>query len=270
MRYEIEVVSDADRVLYEGLPSLQPVLDRLGPSARLIGGLAGAAWLAERPVGVPIRATRDVDLGIDRVGVGITRARTVVGPLLAAHDFASGFGGEPFRFWRETERGAFVVDLLVARGASRETPPVVEEGIESLAAPGLRYALGRDAVPLELVLRAEETRSFNMYTIPLDAAFVMKAALVVSGVRTRPDQRVGDTADAVMLAAACAKDPEAVTQLREARDRGEAKTAIRWITARFGNARTAEAQRMGRYFGGDDGARWAVAVADELQRGLAG
>lgn len=270
MRYEITVSGDADRVLYEGLPSLQPVLDRLGPGARLIGGLASAAWLAARPVGVPIRPTRDVDLGIDRVGVGIRRDRAVVGPLLVAQDFASGFGGEPFRFWRETGPGAFVVDLLVAKGASRATPPVVEPGIASLAAPGLRYALDRDAVALELVLVAEETRTFRMHTITLDAAFVMKAALVVSGVRTRPDQRVTDTADAVMLAAACARDSEAVAQLRAARGRSEPKTAIRWITERFGNVRTAEARRLGEHLGGDEGAAWAVSVAVELRRALGG
>jgi hypothetical protein len=219
---------------------------------------------------VPLRPTFDVDLGIDRFAVGITRTRTVVGPLLESQNFSPNFGGEPFRFWRETGEGPLVVDLLVAKGASRETPPVVELGIESLAAPGLRYALGRDAVPLELVLRAEESRTFRLHTITLDAAFVMKAALVVSGVRTRPDQRISDTADAVMLAAACARDPEAMTQLRDAQGRGEPRTAIRWVTERFGNVRTAEARRMGEFLGGDEGAAFAVAVATEFKSGLAG
>jgi hypothetical protein len=66
-RYEIPVHSPADEVLYDGLPELAPVLAALGRGALLIGGLASAAWLSSRPVGLPVRATRDIDLGIDRL-----------------------------------------------------------------------------------------------------------------------------------------------------------------------------------------------------------
>jgi hypothetical protein len=38
---------------------------------------------------------------------------------------------------------------------------------------------------------------------------VLKAALAASGVRSRPAKRITDTADAVMLAAACTDDPDA-------------------------------------------------------------
>ena len=71
LRCEIPVKSDADRLLYEGLPPLMPVLDQLGEGALLIGGLATMAWLSARPVGLPIRATRDVDLGMDRAALGL-------------------------------------------------------------------------------------------------------------------------------------------------------------------------------------------------------
>ena len=114
LRFDIAVRSPADEVLYEGLPRLEPVLAALGEGALLIGGLATAAWLSAKPVGLAIRATRDVDLGIDRVALGITRERTPVRPLLDGQDFAQGFGGEDFRFSWETAKGPFIVDLLVA------------------------------------------------------------------------------------------------------------------------------------------------------------
>lgn len=43
IRCEIPVASDADRLLYGGLPLLMPVLDKLGAGALLIGGLATTA-----------------------------------------------------------------------------------------------------------------------------------------------------------------------------------------------------------------------------------
>ncbi len=127
LRCEIPVKSEADRLLYEGLPPLMPVLDQLGEGALLIGGLATMAWLAARPVGLPIRATRDVDLGIDRAILGLRGDRAIVGKLLRAHGFKPGYAEEAFRFARETPAGVFVVDLLVAPGASARTsgPPCV-------------------------------------------------------------------------------------------------------------------------------------------------
>jgi hypothetical protein len=198
--FEIEVRSPADRLLYEGLPLLSPALDELGDGALLIGGLAVAAWLDARPVGLPFRPTRDVDLGIDRRGLRITRDRQVVGPLLRALEFWPGYNEEEFRFARETSAGLFVVDCLVAKGASREQPPIVEPGISSLAAPGLAYALTRGPVPLRIILVAEERRSIELRTCTLDSLFVMKAALTAGGERARRDRQITDTTDAVMLA----------------------------------------------------------------------
>lgn len=114
LRSEIHVNGPADRLLYEGLPLLRPVLEELGEKALLIGGLATAAWLTARPVGLPARATRDVDLGIDHVALGISRNRARIQPLLREHEFEPGYRGEGFRFARETNEGPFVVDLLVA------------------------------------------------------------------------------------------------------------------------------------------------------------
>jgi hypothetical protein len=185
LRCEIPVKSDADHLLYEGLPPLMPVLDELGEGALLIGGLATMAWLAARPVGLPIRATRDVDLGIDRAILGLRGDRAIVGKLLRAHGFKPGYAEEAFRFARETPAGVFVVDLLVAPGASRAEPPILEPGLPSLAAPGLAYAMLRGATPLELNLIGDEQRSFALQTVKLDAAFVLKAALTASGARQR-------------------------------------------------------------------------------------
>jgi hypothetical protein len=269
LRYEIDVSSPADHVLFDGLPVLQPVLDQLGPHALLIGGLVTAAWLDARPIGLPVRATRDIDLGIDRVGLGIRRGQAPIAPLLRAQQFAPGFNGEDFRFSHDTERGPLVVDLLVAAGASRARPPIVEQGLPSLAAPGLAYAIRRGPVPLTVVLRrGDVSRSFAMHAVTLDAAFVMKATLVVSGVRTEPDKRITDTADAVMLAAACARDPAAMRALAGQRANGEAKKAIAWIQDRFSSPTSAEARRVSRHTLSDAGAAWAVDAAAAFTRAL--
>ncbi len=55
----IDVTGPADRLLFEGLPHLQPVIDDLGDGAMLIGGLAATAWIGASDIGLPLRATRD-------------------------------------------------------------------------------------------------------------------------------------------------------------------------------------------------------------------
>jgi hypothetical protein len=269
LRYEIEVRSPADRVLYDGLPRLQPVLSKLGRAAVLIGGLASAAWLDARPVGLPVRATRDVDLGIDQLAIGVSGRRAIVRPLLVEQDFVPGFGDEPFRFSYDTGPGLFIVDLLVAKGSSRAEPPIVEAGLESLAAPGLRYAIDRGPVPLQLVLVGQEEREFDFFTVQLDAAFVMKATLAASGARMQVDKRVVDTADAVMLAAACAEDPAAMRQLATSRRLSEPRRAIRWIGENFTGPRSAAARRMANHVGDESGGEWAVDVAGRFAAALA-
>lgn len=261
LEFEIQIRTPADQLLYEGLPLLAPALDQLGDGALLIGGLATLAWLAAHPVGMPARATRDVDLGIDRQGLRITRDRQVVGPLLSALEFRSGYNEEEFRFARETRAGTFVVDCLVAKGASRKQPPLVEAGMSSLAAPGLAYAFKRGAVPLQIALVGDERREIELRTVALDAAFVMKAALTAGGLRTRLDRRITDTADAVMLAAACVDHGDAIEALVANSRRGEAKAALRWITEGFGSPRAAMPRRVADHFGREEAADWAVRVA---------
>jgi hypothetical protein len=263
LEFEIDVSSPADRLLYEGLPLIAPALDALGTGALLIGGLATAAWLGVHPVGMPPRATRDLDLGIDRQTLRITKGKRVVGPILQAADFTAGFGGEEFRFVRETSAGDFVVDCLVARGASRQEPPLVETGMNSLAAPGLAYAIGRGPVPLRIVLCGAEPRKVTLSTITLDAAFVMKAALAASGVRTRPDRRVADTADGIMLAAACIDQPDAIAALRSNARRSEVRTAMNWIDKSFGSERAVGPRRFSEYAGAEADV-WALDVARRM------
>ncbi|MHB1537604.1 MAG: hypothetical protein ACYCUM_10540 [Solirubrobacteraceae bacterium] len=154
LRYELEVAGPADRLLAEGLPLLMPVLDELGDGALLIGGLAVAAWLTARPVPMPVRATRDIDLGIDRKALRLSNGKGFLAGLLREHGFTPGYAGEAFRFVCRTEQDHdFLVDLLVAPGASRQKPPVIEPGLPTLAAPGLAYALERGPVALEVTLR---------------------------------------------------------------------------------------------------------------------
>lgn len=262
IRCEIPIAGPADRLLAHGLNLLTPVLDELGDGALLIGGLAVAAWLTARPVARPIRATRDVDLGIDRVALGLKGRRTLVADLLAEHDFQAGYSEEAFRFARETGEGSFVVDLLVAPGASRVQPPIIEPGLPTLAAPGLAYALLRGPVGLQLTLTGDEPTSFRLRTVQLDAAFVLKAALMAAGVRTRYDRRITDTADALMLASACSSDPEATSALASNRKRSDVKAAVAWLRRDFEQKTSAGAHRISRHFDDPSAAEWAVEVTE--------
>jgi len=97
LEFEITVRTPADQLLYEGLPLLAPALEKLDSGALLVGGLAVAAWIAEHPIGFPARATRDIDLGIDRQALRIGRDQQVVGPLLRALDFQPGYNDAPAR-----------------------------------------------------------------------------------------------------------------------------------------------------------------------------
>lgn len=256
----IKVTTAADRLLLEGLPHLQPILDELGDRALLIGGLATAAWLTAHPVDLPVRATRDVDLGIDRVALGITRSQARIQPLMRQHQFAPGYGNEDFRFARGMDHGTFVVDVLVAPG-SRADPPPLEPGLTTLAAPGLAYAQLRGPIPLELVLAEEDISTFRFWTVHLDAAFVMKAALVASGARTRRDRATTDTVDAVMLAAACLDHGSAIDELGNHPRRSDVKTAVGWLAKSFKTSRSAAAQRVAAHAGATEGADWSVEVA---------
>lgn len=267
LRSEIKVTTAADRLLLEGLPHLQPILDELGDRALLIGGLATAAWLTAHPVDLPVRATRDVDLGIDRLALGITRSKARIQPLMRRHEFAPGYDNEDFRFARSIARGAFVVDVLVAPG-SRADPPPLEPGLTTLAAPGLAYAQLRGPVPLELVLVGRDSSTFRFSTVHLDAAFVMKAALVASGVRTRRDRVTTDTVDAVMLAAACLGHGSAIDELGTRSRRSDVKAAVGWLAKSFKTPRSAAALRVASHAGAAEGADWSVEVAQRFAAAL--
>ncbi len=161
-----------------------------------------------------------------------------------------------------------MVDCLVSKGASRDEPPVLERGIRSLAAPGLAYAFRRGAVPLRIVLQGEERIEIEMYTVALDAAFVMKAAFTASGLRVRVDRRNTDTVDAILLAAAVLGDAEAVQALAAHRTHGEAKAALRWLAESFASPRSAAARRVADHYEDPAAAEWAVDVAERLPGAL--
>lgn len=268
----IEVTSPADRLLFEGLPHLQPVLESLGSGAMLIGGLAATAWIGASDVDLPMRATRDVDLGIDRRGLRLTASRSKVVPLLRKAGFESMGGNASFRFVKEMPAGEFIVDLLVAPGSSRSDPPVLEEGLTSLPAPGLAYAILRRPQMLALTIAHEgKERQFDLPIVSLDSAFVMKAVLTASR-RLRPDRRITDTADAVMLAAACAKDKEAITALGQHHRRKDVREATRWVTSSFETTTTAAARRVERHVQAElnqpGRAAWAVEVSRQFTKSI--
>jgi hypothetical protein len=149
-------------------------------------------------------------------------------------------------------------------------PPILEPGIPTIAAPGLAYALRRGPMPLELNLISKEHRSFALQTVKLDAAFVLKAALVASGVRQREDRRITDTVDAVMLAAACTDDADAMTQLHDQRKRSDVRAAVRWMNEQFASPRSAAARRVATHIGSEEGGEWAFTVAQRFVQKLDG
>lgn len=99
----------------------------------------------------------------------------------------------------------------------------------------------------------------------------MKAVLTASR-RLRPDRRITDTADAVMLAAACANDKEGITALRGHHRRKDVREATRWMTNSFATTATAAARRVERHFQAEfnqpGGAAWAVKVSREFRKSI--
>lgn len=264
-----------DLVVVEGLRDLLPVLDRLAGSVLIVGGLMVRLWLHAHPIGLPVRSTADIDLGIDRRRLQLAPSSSVVAPLLRKQGFgpAGAEAGGPFRFSKRLPHGELLVDLLVAPGASRSDPPVLEKGVTSLAAPGLAYALERGtcAMTCEFLDRSGAVlATLDLPLAHLDAAFVMKAALSLSGQRVRVDRRRTDTVDAVMLAAACLARPGAVDVLRRNRARRDVGRAVGWLRASFRDVKTAEARRVERHFEDELGrtgmAEWAVDVAARFEK----
>lgn len=266
----IDATTPANRLLAAGLERLDPVIDDLYNGVLIIGGLAVTVWLHAHPTGLPVRATRDIDLGIDRTALRLTSTSHRLTPLLAEHGFESQPEDEPSRFTCPTPHGAFLLDLVLPKGASRATPPEIERGLPAVASPGLAYAIARGSTPVTLTCTTEDgPRRFRLPIARLDAMLVMKAGLVAGS--TRPAHRSSiDAADALMLATACASDPDALAALRAHRTTSEPRTAIAWIADAFTDPTTRYSRRIGQHFaneyGRDDGATWAVAAAQHFLR----
>jgi hypothetical protein len=271
----IAVAGPTDRLLLAGLRRVSPVLDELGPGAMIIGGLMVRLWLHARPIDLPARATPDIDLGIDKRVLRISGTKRVIGPLLEEHGFEPGYRGEPFRYFRNEEGlGTIIVDLVIARDASRRDPPLLEHRMETVRAPGLVYAQLRQPVALRLrFVDGGSTFELEVHTARLDAAFVLKAALAQSGLRTQPDRLQSDSVDAIMLAAACLRDPESLEALSSNRARGDVRKALRWIEHAFRSPTAVGARRMETHLedegAGSGGGVWAHATAIALARELA-
>jgi hypothetical protein len=134
-------------------------------------------------------------------GLRLTASTERVRPLLEEHNYTPLPGDEGFRFQKSFGDGqTLLVDLFIAKGASRQEPPVLEKGVVTLAAPGLVYALARRPYFVSLAFADGDAITDVELPLPtLDAAFVLKAALAESGVRMRPDRRARYRVDAVML-----------------------------------------------------------------------
>jgi hypothetical protein len=270
----IGVEGRADRLLVAGMREIAPVLAELGPGALVIGGLMTRIWMHARPIELPARVTADVDLGIDKRILRITGGKRIVGPLLERHRFFPGYDNEPFRYSRELDGlGTMIVDVVIARDASRHDPPMLEAGLETVAAPGLTYAQLRG--PVAVVVRfvdGEDIAEFQVNVPHLDAAFVLKAALAHSGVRTRPDRVQNDSVDAIMLAAACSQEPASIEALREHRRRADVRKSLGWMEKAFRSPSAAGAGRVERHVadqgGGSGGGEWAHRIALALSSAL--
>lgn len=273
-RAVIAVAGPADRLLVRGLSDLQPLFDDLQGNVLLVGGLMARVWLHLRPVeDLPPRATADIDLGIDRTGLGLTARSERIKPMLEAKDFRPLPGDDGFRFRKDLDGSPLLVDVFVAKGASRDEPPVLEKGVRTLAAPGLAYGLSRR--PYVVTVEFAEGADVTELQLPLptlDAAFVMKGALTASGVRVRADRRQRDRVDTVMLAAACLQDAGALAALRAAKGK-EPRAALRWMRESLTDADTPAARALDQHLLAEHdlpgGAQWAVGVSDRLTRALA-
>lgn len=167
----------ADRLLVAGLLDLKSILDELRGNVLIIGGLMASMWLHLRPIeGISPRATADMDLGIDRRGLGLTATSERVRPLLEAQSYEPLPGDEGFRFRKSFGAGeALLVDLFVAKGTSRQEPPMLEKNLMTLAAPGLAYALSRGPYVVDVAFVDGATTTALELPLPrLDAAFVLK------------------------------------------------------------------------------------------------
>ena len=228
-------------------------------------------WLHLRPVeDIPPRATADVDLGIDRQGLRLSVSDELVKPLLERLDYVPQPGEEGFRFRKTFGEGeALVVDVFIPKGQSREEPPMLEKDVETLAAPGLAYAMkrGHRLVVVEFV-DGDQVTEVELPMPTLDAAFVLKGALAASGVRGLRERRERDRVDSVMLAAACLEDAEAMAALREASNK-EAKRAIAWIVRELADEDAAVPLTLGKYletqFSVPGGAAWSVGIGQRFQ-----
>ena len=268
------VASPADRLLVAGLEDLRETFAELRGHVLVVGGLMARVWLHLRPLpDLPPRATADIDLGIDRHGLRLgTRQR--VRPLLEARDYEQR-PDETFRFEKRFDDGrTLLVDVFVAKGASREDPPLLEEGIATLAAPGLAYGIARGVHFVDTVFLDEDSTTELELPLPqLDAAFVMKAALTASGVRVRQDRRHRDRVDSVFLAAACLNDEQAVRDLRAARGK-EPRSALSWLAENLHSPDSAVGQTIEQQLREEydipDGGEWAVDVAQRLLREVRG
>jgi hypothetical protein len=74
-------------------------------------------------------------------------------------------------------------------------------------------------------------------------------------------ERVVDTVDGIMLAAACLSDAISLGQLRAHSRRSDVSMAIRWMRDRFTSAESAESRRVTRHVGSPHGGEWAMDVA---------
>jgi len=260
----IGVRGEADRLLVDGLRELRPVFERLGDNALVVGGLMARLWLFAEPIEIEPRATGDVDLGVDRKGLRIGGDRRIVAPLLEGVGFEPRAGEEQFRFVKDLDGGAFPVDLGVAPGSSRNEPPLLEKGIETIEIPGLAYALERRTTMHAKFVEGGAAEEFELPFPELDAAFVLKGALCKKGVRNRADRRQRDTVDTVCLAAACAGNEGSMDALAASRKRADVKAAIGWVRDNFAAADSAAARRVQQHFeeesGTSAGGEWAAGV----------
>jgi hypothetical protein len=263
----IGVTGPADRRLVAGLHEIGPILDELEPAVLVVGGLMGRLWLHAVPIEIPARPTADIDLGIDRRRLQLAAESRVVGPLLDRLGFKGGYAGEPFRYAKTIDGvGEILLDIVVPPGTSRENPPLVERGLETVAAPGLAYAVLRRPVTVNVSFVDDGRHADFRLPIPtVDAALVLKAALVESGVRRRPDRVRSDSVDAIALAAACVKRPDALHALHDHRRRSDVRKSVRWLADAFRSPTAIGSRRVETHFQhegyGAGGGRWAAEVA---------
>jgi hypothetical protein len=160
---------------YLAMADVADVTAAAGTEYRLIGGHMVTVHTARHDLGLPLRQTRDADLGME----SLVLATSGVASALLGRGYQQSGGN---RFTREFNGLELAIDVLVPADTSRvqHNRPVGDLFVDE--APGLGYALARDPFVGHLGVRLTTGENLGMTVHFPDAvaALCLKAAAFTS------------------------------------------------------------------------------------------